>query len=297
MKIARAPWTSGSFLLYAGGLLTLGGALAWMAVISSEHGEGAFAGWTVLFWAVAVFLALWFLLQGRRITAGIFAVVAWGTFAVMVGAFFSWWGWLDLGGSPFGGFHVGKLFFELIILVAGAIYLRIWRFPLIVLPVAFMTWFFLTDLVSGGGNWTNVVTLLIGFAFFLAALGLDGSDARWYGFWLHVLAGVLIGGVFLDWWNGSDAGWAGIIVIGLLFILIGAGIRRSSYAVLGAAGLILATGHYVGSSPSLSVDAVTGSGGGQASWAAPVGFLCLGLFLALLGTMLYGTRDDELDDA
>lgn len=292
MKIARAPWTSGSFLLYLGGLLSLFGAIAWMGVISAEHGEGAFAGWSVLFWAVGMFLALWFLMQGRRITAGIFAVVGLGLFAVMVGAFFSWWGWLD-GNTSFSGFHVGKLLFELIVLVAAAIDLRIWRFPLLVLPLAFVTWFFLTDLVSGGGNWTNVVTLLIGFSYFLAGLGFDGSDARPYGFWIHVLAGVLIGAVFLDWWGHGDAGWAGIIIIALFFIMTGAGIRRSSYAVLGAIGLILATGHYVGSSPRISTDLGIESSGDQASWAAPVGYLLLGLFLASLGTMLYGRRDDE----
>jgi len=87
VKIARAHWASGSFLLYLGGLLALAGAVAWMSVIAAQHGEGAFAGWSVLFWAVAEFLALWFLMQGRRITAGVFAFVAlgmWAAFAYVV---------------------------------------------------------------------------------------------------------------------------------------------------------------------------------------------------------------------
>ena len=295
VKIARAHWASGSFLLYLGGLLALGGAVAWMSVIAAQHGEGAFAGWSVLFWAVAEFLALWFLMQGRRITAGVFAFVALGMWAVMVGAFFSWWGWLDAGSSAFGGFHIGKLLFELLVLLAALIDLRIWRFPLLVLPAVFITWFFVTDLVSGGGNWSNVVTLILGFAFFLAGLGFDGSDARPYGFWIHVMAGILVGAVFIDWWGHGDAGWAGIIVIALLYIFVGAGIKRSSYAVLGALGLALATGHYVGSSPSVSIDSGLGvdQSGGQAAWAAPVGYLCLGLFLASVGTMLYRPRIND----
>ena len=106
--------------------------------------------------------------------------------------------------GPFDGFHVGDLALELIVL-AALVDLRIWRFPLLVLPVVGLTWFFVTDFISSGGNWTNVVTLLFGFLFFLVGLGFDGSDSRPYGFWIHFAAGSLIGGVFLSWWHTSDA--------------------------------------------------------------------------------------------
>jgi hypothetical protein len=292
VRIARAAWSSGSFLLYFGALLALFAAFSWLSVISSENSQGAFAGWSVLFWAAAEFLALWFLMQGRRIAAGLFAVVGLGLFAVMVGAFFSWWGWLSHKSGPFDGFHVGDLALELIVLVAALIDLRIWRFPLLVLPAIGLTWLFITDFISSGGNWTNVVTLLLGFLFFFVGLGFDGSDSRPYGFWIHVAAGLLIGGAFLSWWHTSDAQWAGIIIVGLVFIPIGAAIRRSSYAVLGALGLVLATGHFA--IPEMIP--YFGSGSAEATtWAGPVAYLCLGLFLASFGIMLYGRRD--ADDA
>src|SRR3954454_18481696 len=169
VKIARAPWASGSFLLYVGALFALFGAVAWLSVISDEHGHGAFAGWSVLFWAVAEFLALWFLMQGRRVAAGLLAFVGLGMWAVMIGAFFSWFGWLSNKGtgSAFSGFHVGDLLLVLLVLIAAVVDLKIWRFPLLVLPTIFLTWYFITDVISNGGNWTNVVSLLLGLVFMM----------------------------------------------------------------------------------------------------------------------------------
>lgn len=291
MRIARAHWASGSFLIYLGGLLALFGAIAWLQVISGSRGAGAFAGWSVLFWAVAEVVALWLLIAERRVTAGIFAVVGLGLWGVMVGAFFSWWGWLSDKSGPFSGFHVGDLALVLLILLAAIVDIKIWRFPFLALPLAVATWFFVTDLVSNGGNWSTVVTLLLGLLFFLVALGVDGSDSRPYGFWWHVVAGLLVGGAFLTWWHSSTAQWAGIIVVSLIFILTGAGIRRSSYAVLGALGLILATGHFT---VSEMVPVFGGGDGEPTTWAGPVGFTCLGVFLALLGTGIYRTRTETV---
>jgi MFS family permease len=282
VKIVRAGWTSASFLLYAGALVALFAAFAWQGVISGEHSQGAFAGWTVLFYAVAEAVALIMLARGRRLIAGLFAFVAVGLFGVMVSAFFNWFGWLS-DDDAFHGFHWGNLGVELLILVAAVIALRIFRFPLLVLLVAGVGWFFVTDLVSSGGNWSATVTLLFGIALFFRGLGLDGGDSRWYGFWVHVVAGLTIGGALLYWLHSSDGEWAGILIFGLLYILMGSALRRSSYAVLGVIGMVLATGHY-------SFDATFSFGNvfePPTTWAAPVAYLCLGLFLVLVGMVLH----------
>ncbi len=289
MKIVRAGWTSASFLLYAGTFLALGGSLAWEEVISADHGRGTLAGLSVLFFAVAEALAVRFLARGRRVLAGLFAFVAVGLFGVMVGAFFSWFGWLSSKSSPFGGFHWGDLGLELLILLAALAAIRAFKFPLIVAISAGAAWFFVTDLVSSGGNWSATVTLLVGIALFGRALSLDAGDRRPYGFWVHVTAGLTIGGALLYWWHSGDGEWALIIVAGLVYILVGAGIRRSSYAVLGVVGLVLATGHYsLGETLGLFAD-----GERPTTWAGPVAYLCLGLFLVLLGMMLFRPRGDE----
>jgi len=282
---------TGSFLAYTGALTALVAAVAWLGVISDDHGKGAFAGWSVLFWALAEVLAFGLLGRGHRVAAGLFGFVGLGLFALMVGAFFSWFGWLP-DDKPLGGFHIGILALQLLVLIAASIDLGIFKFPLFALVLAGLGWYFVTDLLSSGGNWSAWVTLFVGLFLFVMGLANDGGDTRPYGFWVHVVAGLTIGGALLYWWHSSDFQWALIIVFGIVFMAVGAGIRRSSYALLGTIGLFLAPWHYaVGSSSSRSVD-IFGreSPSGPASWAGPVAFLCLGLFLALLG-MVFWRRD------
>jgi len=281
---------TGSFLAYTGALTALVASAAWLGVISDDHGQGAFAGWSVLFWFVAGVLAFMLLGRGHRVLAGLFGFVGLGLFAVMVGAFFSWFGWLPAD-KPLGGFHLGLLFLQLLVLLAAAIDLAIFKFPLFVAVLAGLGWYFATDVVSSGGNWSAVVTLLVGLFLFVMGLGTDGGDTRPYGFWLHVAAGLTIGGALLYWWHSSDFEWALIIIVGLVFMAIGSGIRRSSYALIGTVGLVLATWHYaLGGNPgTASNDFLFGEEqpSGPASWAGPVAFLCLGLFLALVGMILW----------
>ena len=281
---------TGSFLAYGGALTALIAAVAWLGVISDDHGQGAFAGWSVLFWALAEVLAFALLGRGHRVLAGLFGFVGLGLFALMIGAFFSWFGWLPHD-KPLGGFHIGILALQLLVLIAAFVDLGIFKFPLFTLVLAGLGWYFVTDLVSSGGNWSAWVTLFVGLFLFVMGLANDGGDTRPYGFWVHVVAGLTIGGALLYWWHSSDFQWALIIVVGLVFMAVGAGIRRSSYAVLGTIGLIVATWHYsIGGDLGLRAgNAVFGEEppSGPASWAGPVAFLCLGLFLALVGMLLW----------
>ena len=149
----------------------------------------------------------------------------------------------------------------------------VFKFPLFSLVIAGLGWYFVTDLISSGGNWSAWVTLLAGFFLFVLGLGNDGGDTRPYGFWVHVVAGLTIGGALLYWWHSSDFQWALIIVVGLMFMAIGAALRRSSYGVIGTVGLVLATSHYVGG----GTFGITSGSPSATKWQGPVGFLCLGL--------------------
>jgi hypothetical protein len=288
--VNRAPWMTGSFLAYTGALTALIASVAWLSVISDDHGKGAFAGWSVLFWLLAEAVAFALLGRGRRVAAGLFGFVGLGLFALMIGAFFSWFGWLPHD-KPLGGFHIGLLALQLLVLIAASIDLGIFKFPLFALVLAGLGWYFLTDLLSSGGNWSAWVTLFVGLFLFVMGLANDGGDTRPYGFWVHVVAGLTIGGALLYWWHSSNFQWALIIVFGIVFMAVGAGIRRSSYAVLGTIGLFLATSHYaLGGNPTVLSFNGEEPPSGSASWAGPVAFLCLGLFLALLG-LLFWRRD------
>ena len=290
MVVNRAGWATGSFLTYTGALIALIAATAWLSVISDDHSQGAFAGWSVLFWVVAEAFAFSLLRRGRKVVAGLFGFVGVGLFAVMVGAFFSWFGWLPHD-KPLGGFHLGLLLLQLLVLAAALIDLGIFKFPLFMLVLAGLGWYFFTDVVSSGGNWSAWVTLFVGLFLFVLGLGQDGGDTRPYGFWVHVVAGLTIGGALLYWWHSTDFQWALIIVVGLLFMAVGAGLRRSSYGVIGTIGLVLASGHYAIGNAFLSGDQPSA----PSSWAGPVAFLCLGVFLALVGMALW--RRDRAETA
>src|SRR6478736_6371585 len=286
---------TGSFLAYTGALTALIAAVAWLGVVSGDHGQGAFAGWSVLFWAGAEMLAFGQLGRGHRVLAGLFGFVGLGLFALMIGAFFSWFGWLP-DDKPLGGFHIGILALQLLVLIAASIDLGIFKFPLFSLVLAGLGWYFVTDLVSSGGNWSAWVTLFVGLFLFVMGLANDGGDTRPYGFWVHVVAGLTIGGALLYWWHSSDFQWALIIVVGLVFMAVGSGIRRSSYAVIGTIGLVLATAHYAIGGPVTQLYPAGEAPSGPSSWAAPVAFLCLGLFLALVGMVLW-RRDDSVAES
>jgi hypothetical protein len=264
-----------------------------LGVISSEHGKGAFAGWAVVFFLVIEACAVTLKQRGRPVAAGLFAFVAVGLFAVTLGAFFSWFGWLHGGGAPFSGFHVGLLAIELLTLIAAFAALRVFRLPLIVAIIAGLGWYFVTDMLSSGGNWTAVVTLLVGIVLFFVGLSLDGGDSRPYGFWVHFVAGLTVGGSLLYFWHSGDFRWTLIIIASLVFIGIGSAARRSSWAVLGAIGLALATGHF-------ALDRGINLGGESVSrpenWIGPVAYLCLGFFYVLLGLML-SRRGDAAERA
>lgn len=282
VKVHRAGWTSASFLTYAGALTVLFSLFALLGVIAADHGQGAFAGWTVVIFLVIEAIAVALRQKGRHVAAGTFGFVAVIMFGGVVAAFFNWFGWLHSGDAPFSGFHLVLIIVGLT-LAAGFVALRVFKFPLIVLIQAVLGWYFITDLVSNGGNWTAVVTLIVGLTFLVKGLMLDGGASRPYGFWVHVVAAFTIGGSLLYFWHSSDFEWTLIIIVSLVLISIGSAARRSIYAVVGAIGLTLATGHF-------ALDQTLNIGGQSfgrpQTWVGPISYLCLGFFFAFLGLLL-----------
>ncbi|HYA10019.1 MAG TPA: hypothetical protein VEG24_10505, partial [Gaiellaceae bacterium] len=219
--------------------------------------------------------------RDRWLAAGVFAyasVVAW---AVFVGALWSWFGWLSGSVSSFSSFSFSRLVLELLVLAAAIDDMRRFRFPLIASITVFVGWFFVLDLLSGGGNWSAVVTLLVGFVYLLAGAASDSPS----GFWLHVAAGLLIGGSLLYWWHSSDFDWALISVVALLYVAIAYGSKRSSWAVFGTLGLLFAGSHFAGEwshRTTVSVGGFSVSSSLQ-GWVPALVFAFVGFLLVLLG--------------
>jgi hypothetical protein len=296
MDVVRARWSSSSFLLYAGAFVVLFAAIALLTWLAGEHSDGAFFGWTALVFAVLTTVALGFEAAGERVTAGLFAFVSLLMFSVWVGSFEDLIGILDAGDGPFEGFRWGLLLLDLVIIAASLLLLARFRFPLLVLPAAFMSWFFLVDLVSGGGDWSAVVSIIVGFFLLLIGAGAD----RAYGFWIHVIAGLAIGGGFLYLWHSSAWEWILIGLIALFYFLLAGALDRSIYAVLGAIGLLLAWTYFVErwtdaqvSTPLEGEPGFSSDAGEPNVWGATLLYALLGLFFVAVGLWLERRRLPE----
>ncbi len=293
MDAVKPRWTTSSYLLYAGGLTVLAAALGALAYLSSQYGDAAYAGWAALVLAVLYGIAHAFRRQGRWVAAGIFAfasVIAWAAF---VGALWAWFGWLHgsvSSSSPFAGFSVARLSLELLVLAAALDDLRRFRFPFIAAISVFVGWIFVTDLVSGGGNWSATVTLIVGLVYFAAGAASDKPS----GFWLHFAAGVLIGGSLLYWLHSGDTDWSLISVASLVYVLIGDRMHRASWAVFGTFGFFAAATHFSAEwahgTLSLSPNIVSTFRG----WVPSLVFAFVGFLLVALG--LHSRRRHPADE-
>jgi hypothetical protein len=234
VDVLKPRWSSSTFLLYLGAFTILGSMIAAYAYLAAQYGSFAFVGWTLLMLAVLLVMAGGFHRRGAWITGGLFAYLTVAAFGTFVGAVFDWWGWSAGGGTgAFDGWHWSLWLLILLVLTAAGIAHDRTRFPLFVLPISLLIWFFVTDVISGGGSWSAVVTLGFGLLYLGVGVALD----RIRGFWVHVASGLLVAGALLYWWRSSTAGWWAMAAVSVVFVFVGMAVRRSSWAVIGALGL------------------------------------------------------------
>jgi hypothetical protein len=238
MTAVRVPWSSASFLAYLGGLTILFATGSLLSVQSSDHGSAGLVLWALVIFVALAAAASAARARGHFVVAGLLALSLVISFVTLLGALLDWFGWFPNTDSPFEGFRFWLLVLELAAIVASAVALKVFRFPLLVLALAASTWFFATDLISGGGDWSAIVTIVVGLAFLLAGIAVDDGPSRPFGFWLHVAAGLTIGGGLIWFFHDSTFDWIVVGVIGLLYLLFGARLGRSSWAVLGAWGIL-----------------------------------------------------------
>jgi hypothetical protein len=163
-----------------------------------------------------------------------------------------------------------------------------------------------TDLVSNGGDWSAVVTILVGFGLLATAYVVDTVSA----FWLHVGAGLAIGGGVLWFLHHGSAEWIAVAFVGLAYIGFGDVVRRSSWIVLGAWGILQAASFFAekwsGSSVALgplyflfpftlSFDDYEEPH--PHAWAGPVVFAAVGLLFIGLALYLARRRANEIPAA
>jgi hypothetical protein len=297
MTAVRVPWSSASFLAYLGGITILASTLALISVQADEHGDAGLVLWTAVIFIVLSGAAEAARISGHRVTGGLLAMSSVAAFVIFAGAIFDWFGWLPNtnGDTVFvNGFHFWLKVVELIAVVTAAVALNRHRFPLLVLLLTVAIWVFVFDLLSNGGGWAAIVSIAIGLAFLLAGIAAEGA----FGFWLHVAAGLAIGGGLLWFFHDGDFDWIVIAVIGLLYIALGNRLARSSWVVLGGWGILQTAGHFSAKwsdiaeggflfFPLFPFLALSGLDGGSQeqhahNWLGPLVFAATGLlFIAL----------------
>ena len=295
--VLKPRWSPSSYLTYAGGLTVLGAALGALSYLAGQYGDAAYAAWALLVFAGLAAIALGLRRRESALAAGVFAFVDVLAFTAFVAALWHWWGWLPAStasSSPFAGFHVGLLSLELLTIVAALVARRAFRHPLPSAIVAFLGWLFVTDAVSNGGSWSAVVTLLVGLLYLVAGTAVDRGPRRPYGFWLHLVAGLAIGGSLLYWWHAGDTRWALVCVASLVFVGIAGRTRRSSWAVLATIGLFAAATHFSGDWAHTRIAFGAAAVDTFRGWVPALVFAFVGFLLVALGLL---ARRRDPDDA
>ena len=283
-------WSTWTFLVYASGAVALAALEGWLGYLSARWSDAAYAGAALVVFLVAAVLASILRRRAHPVAAGVFAFVAVVAFAAFAAALWTWLGWFDSGSTDaFRGFYVGRLLLLLVWLVAALVALGVFRFPLLLVQVILAGWIFTADLVSNGGWWSAVVTIVVGLFLLAVARSVDAGPSRPYGMWLHVGAGLLIGGSVLWFLHGGDVEWTLIVIASVAYILLAEHFERSSWAVLGTLGLLIAASHFALEWTRVQLFFFT-AGSGTRPWASPLVATILALLLLALG-LRSGRRD------
>ena len=280
----RPRWSSESALVYIGAIVALFATASLLGILSEDNGDAALVGYSALATAAALSLALALQHTGRLVAAGVLATLAVVFFAVFAGALETLIGILDDFGDN--DWTFGRFVLELVTIVAALVALRRFRAPLLVLPVALVFWFALVDFGA-----EEVMSIVAGLVLVAAGHAVDRAGREPFGFWLHLVGGLAFGGGVLALVDGN-AGWILVGVLSVAYVLGAYTFGRSSYAVLGAIGILATTTHFIQDGLAfvgVFVPVEIGDpNGGIDPWQIALYYVCAGLLI--LGLGLLGDR-------
>jgi len=300
----RPRWSSASALVCLGGLVVLVATVGLLGILAEEHGDWAPVGYSALASALALALALWLERSERSVAAGVLATLAVVFFAILVGSAENAFGILDLN---LGDYQPTSLLLEALTVGAALVALRRFRAPLLVLPIALTLWIAVADLGSVG-SWDaagEVLSILVGLALIVAGVVVDRAESEPYGFWLHAVGGLALGAGVLALVEG-DMPWVLVGMLSLGYVAASYRLARSSYAVLGAIGILATTAYFTLDGFSL-LGAFLPFGSGEIEegldpWQVAFSFVVAGLVIIALGLVgdrlrsVWRDRDDQRRD-
>lgn len=241
-------------LYYFGGLLAIGALSLFMNL-----GWEQFGGWGILtlcliYTVLALSLARYLARTGRDIPAGIAAAFVIALTPLAIYGLQQGMGWWP-DDRNYRDYHryiqLLWIYMELGTLLVGALLLRHYRYPFLLMPIAATLWYLsmdITQLFAGANaNFTEraLISMWFGVAMTLLAVWVDIRARKTldYAFWLY-LFGVL------TFWGGlsaqhSDSEWSKFIyfLINLGLIGIGVILQRKVFVIVGALGSCGYCGH------------------------------------------------------
>lgn len=284
----RPIWSSASALVYIGSLVALVATLVLLGLLQDAHGDWALVGYAALAAAVALVLALLLDRAGRAVAAGVGATLGVVFLTLLTASLLNALGALD---ADVGDYQPATLVVEGVTIAAALGALRRYRTPLLVLPAALAFWVAVADLGSLA-SWDDagaLLSIVAGVALAAAGVVADRSGRAPYGFWLHAVGGLAAGGGVLAL-VGGDLGWGLVGLLALGYVLLAYGLGRSSYAVLGAVGILITTTYFVVDPLGLiggfvPFAPVAESEDGLTGWQIALSYVAAGLVIALLGVL------------
>lgn len=280
----RPVWSTSSALVYIGGFVSLLATFGLIAIAHDDGGEWALVAAAFVAGAVSFAAAEGLARAERMIAAGVAAFLAVMFAGVTVGAVLDALGALE---ASIDDYQPASLLVEATFVAAGIAAVRRYRSPLPMLVVALAVWVAIAD-VGSLASWDGAGELLsvaAGALLAVAGVLLDRAGRPTYAFWLHALGGVAAGGGIVA--LADDSAWPLIALIALAYVALAFLFERSSYAVLGAIGLLLATtmfavdpgallGGFIPFGEPAEGDALDG-------WQIALSYLVTGLVLAAIG--------------
>lgn len=236
-------------IAYYFGAVLIMGAMGWLMTEAwSQIGNSALLALAALYFCGFAVAALLLNKRGHLIPGGLFGTVAVSLTPLLAFAIEQATGvWPeDDTQNNYRNYYLyiqgGWLAMEVATLIVGSLFLRVLRFPFIVMPMAIALWFMSMDLhdwLNYDSSWNSrrFISVWFGLAVLLASLLIDGRSKKDYAFWGY-LAGLLAfwGGLSLmD--SGSEWGKAGYCAINMLLIATAVLLRRPMFMVFGALGV------------------------------------------------------------
>ena len=295
-------WSTSSWLVYVGGFVALFATTALIAIAEDDQGAWAFTAAALLALAVSAALAEALDRARRGIAAGVAATLAVVFAGAFVGGLLDWIGLLDSDGD---GYEPALHVVEATLIAAALLAVRRYRAPLPLLVAALTLWLTVVELASHAdwGHAEEVASLVVGAALAAVGFGIDRHGRRTFGFWFHAIGGLAAGGALVSLLG--DDGWAVVALVALVYVTLGFGLHRSSYAVLGAVGLLVATTMFT-ADPGALVGGFLPFGEPAESdslddWQIAASYLVTGLLLGAIGVFgrmrrLHGSGPDPAGD-